>query len=54
MKTLLVAFCRDQKGTTAMEYAVIATIVSIVIVGGASSIGVKLSGYFSKVGGNLS
>jgi pilus assembly protein Flp/PilA len=36
------AFARDERGATAIEYALIATIISIVVVGALSLIGSHL------------
>jgi pilus assembly protein Flp/PilA len=38
-----------EDGATAIEYAMIASIVSIVIVTGVTTIGTKLTFYFSEV-----
>jgi pilus assembly protein Flp/PilA len=40
-------------GATAIEYALIASLISIVVVGGVTSIGTTLSGFFTQVSGNL-
>jgi pilus assembly protein Flp/PilA len=42
-------FARDARGATAIEYAMIASMISIAIVAGVSSIGTKLSGFFTSV-----
>lgn len=39
----------DQSGATAIEYALIAGLVAISIVAGATTIGSKLSGIFAQV-----
>jgi pilus assembly protein Flp/PilA len=39
----------DTGGATAIEYALIATLISIVIVTAVTSIGTKLSTFFSSV-----
>jgi pilus assembly protein Flp/PilA len=44
-----VRFLRDERGTTAIEYALIASVISIVIVGAATSVGSSLEGFFEKV-----
>ena len=47
-------FIRDERGTTAIEYVLIATIVSIVIIGALTQIGSKLSSqYINTVGAQL-
>ncbi|MGA0596616.1 Flp family type IVb pilin [Enterovirga sp. CN4-39] len=42
-------FLRDQKGVTSIEYALIAMLVSIVIIGGATMIGTSVRGSFEQV-----
>jgi pilus assembly protein Flp/PilA len=39
----------DRNGTTAIEYAVIAGLISIVIVTSVTAIGTKLSSFFASV-----
>jgi pilus assembly protein Flp/PilA len=48
------AFLRDTRGATAIEYALIAGFISILVVAGATSIGTKLSASFVKIANNLS
>lgn len=43
MRSLFHRFIADEGGATVIEYAVIASLVSIVIVGGATAIGTKIS-----------
>lgn len=49
MSGLLKQFQKDASGATAIEYALIAGLVSIVIVGGATAIGGSLSDLFTRV-----
>jgi pilus assembly protein Flp/PilA len=49
MTDLTRTFVRDESGATAIEYALIASLVAMVIISGVTGIGVKLSGYFSEV-----
>jgi len=46
-------FACDARGATAIEYAMIASLISIVIVAGVQQIGTKLSTFFTQVSGNL-
>ncbi len=39
-------FCSDETATTSIEYALIASIVSVCIIGGATAIGANLSAIF--------
>jgi len=43
----------DNTGATAIEYALVASIISITIIAGATSIGGSLRGTFTTVGGSL-
>ena len=48
-------FRRDARGATAIEYALMAGLVSLAVVVGASAIGTRLSShYFAPISGNLS
>ena len=49
MRDQIKRFLLDQAGATSIEYALIAAIVSIVIVSGATSIGINLRGSFDQV-----
>jgi pilus assembly protein Flp/PilA len=46
-------FAADARGATAIEYAFIASLLSIVIVTGVTAVGTKLSTVFIQVSGNL-
>jgi pilus assembly protein Flp/PilA len=43
------AFAVSSCGATAIEYALIASLISVVIVTGATAVGTKLSTFFSSV-----
>jgi len=43
----------DNRGVTALEYGLIAAVVAIVMVAGASTLGNKLSSGFSNISTNL-
>jgi pilus assembly protein Flp/PilA len=53
MMNKLRAFLRGQNGATAIEYALIAAGISIVIVASVTSIGTTLSTTFSNVSAQL-
>jgi pilus assembly protein Flp/PilA len=53
MRAALVFFLRSRTGTTAIEYAIIGSVISIAIVAGAQATGVNLTAYFTKVATNL-
>ena len=46
-------FATDAQGATAIEYAMVAGLISILIVGGVSSIGTQLKTFFTQVSSNL-
>ncbi len=46
-------FLSDDRGATAIEYGLIASLIGVAIIAGVRSLGTKLSGTFSKVSGNL-
>jgi Flp pilus assembly pilin Flp len=46
-------FTANARGTTAIEYTLIASLVSIVILMAVTSIGTALSGFFTSVATNL-
>ena len=51
--TLVACFLRDCKGSTAIEYALIGSIISVAIVAAAAIVGVRLNGFFQTVAGAL-
>jgi len=50
---LIKQFLCDRRGATLIEYAFIAALVSVVIVGGVRSIGTALVNRFTAVSNNL-
>jgi pilus assembly protein Flp/PilA len=52
MKTLFHRF-RDESGATAIEYALIAGLIAIAIVGAVTALGTTLSTKFNNISGNL-
>lgn len=51
--TLFHRFLRDESGATAIEYGLIAALISIVILGSVQLIGTRLKGKFSSVASSL-
>ena len=43
----------SESGATAIEYALIASLVSMVIIAGVTSVGTTLSSFFTTVSNNL-
>lgn len=50
MKTLFARFLKDESGATAIEYGLIAALISVGIIAGAESLGGSISGTFTKLG----
>jgi pilus assembly protein Flp/PilA len=46
---LISRFIRDESGATAIEYGLIAALISVVIIGGVTLVGSKLSGTFDTL-----
>jgi pilus assembly protein Flp/PilA len=53
MKNLFVRFAKDESGATAIEYGLIAALISVVIIGVLSTIGTKLSSKFNEIANEL-
>lgn len=49
MKGFFVRFIRSEAGVTAIEYGVIASLISITIIGTASAIGTQLAVVFTSI-----
>jgi pilus assembly protein Flp/PilA len=49
MKNVIVRFMKDESGATAIEYGLIAALISITIITAAASIGGKVSARFDEV-----
>jgi pilus assembly protein Flp/PilA len=53
MKNLLTCFLSDESGVTAIEYGLIAALISVVIITAAAAVGTQLSGVFNNIAGRL-
>ena len=49
MPTRFRSFTTDERGATAIEYALLGGILALCVITGLTNIGIKLSGYFSEV-----
>ncbi len=54
MRSFVANILRDESGATAIEYGLIAALISVVIIGVLTTVGTNLSGVFNKVGTALS
>ena len=46
-------FVANESGATAIEYALIASLIAVAIIGGATALGSKVSSEFSAISGDL-
>ena len=53
MNKLFARFVKDQSGATAIEYGLIASLISVAIIGALTTIGSKLTSTFGTVSANL-
>ncbi|GAC1332755.1 MAG: hypothetical protein NVSMB26_12880 [Beijerinckiaceae bacterium] len=53
MKSAFARFLKDESGATAIEYGLLAALISVVIIGAITAVGSKLSGKFNTIAGNL-
>jgi pilus assembly protein Flp/PilA len=49
MKTLMNRFAKDESGATAIEYGLIATLIGVAIIAGATALGTALDDTFQGV-----
>jgi pilus assembly protein Flp/PilA len=54
MNILLVQFARDESGVTAIEYGLIAALISVVIITAAAAVGTSIAGVFAGISAQLS
>ena len=50
MRMFAATLLRDDSGATAIEYGLIAALISVVIIGAVTAVGSKLSGVFNSIG----
>ena len=53
MKTFFARYVKDESGATAIEYGLIAVLISVAIIAGVRAVGGKLSTAFTGVASNL-
>jgi pilus assembly protein Flp/PilA len=53
MQNLISRFVRDESGATAIEYGLIAALISVVIITAITAIGTNLSSTFTTISGKL-
>ena len=53
MKKLLARFVNDESGATAVEYALLASLIAIAIIGGATAMGGAINTKFNAIATSL-
>ncbi|MER8372230.1 Flp family type IVb pilin [Mesorhizobium sp. M1406] len=53
MSNLIARFVKDESGATAIEYGLIAALIALAIITGATSLGTALNGKFTAIGTTL-
>ncbi len=53
MTKIFARFLKDESGATAIEYGLIAALISVAIIGGATTLGDKLSLQFTNISSYL-
>jgi pilus assembly protein Flp/PilA len=52
--TVITRFLKDESGATAIEYGLLAALISVVIIGSVKILGTKVNGAFNSIANNLS
>jgi pilus assembly protein Flp/PilA len=53
MKNLIAKFAKDESGATAIEYGLIASLISVVLITSAKLLGSNISNTFNNVATNI-
>jgi len=53
MKNLFKRFAKDESGATAIEYGLIASLIGVAIIVGATTLGSKLNSTFNSISGQI-
>ena len=53
MKRLMIRLARNNSGATAVEYGLIAALIGVVIIGGATALGTALNDKFNTIGNSV-
>lgn len=54
MKNLVKRFAQDESGATAIEYSLIAALIGVVLIAGATTLGTTISEKFTSIAGTIS
>lgn len=53
MRKFISSLVNDKRGVTALEYGLIATLIAVALIGGATTLGTSLSSVFSNISTKL-
>ncbi|WNJ90427.1 Flp family type IVb pilin [Bosea sp. 685] len=53
MTNLFARFAKDESGATAIEYGLIAALIAVVIIAGATTLGGNINALFTRIAGKL-
>lgn len=53
MTKIFARFLKDESGATAIEYGLIAALISVAIVGGATTVGTQIKALFVNIGAKM-
>ncbi|WP_026622428.1 pilus assembly protein Flp/PilA [Ensifer sp. WSM1721] len=53
MKTIFARLMKDESGATAIEYGLIAALISVALIGGATTLGGQLDELFTELGNEM-
>ena len=53
MQNLIQRFVKDESGATAIEYGLIAALISVAIIGAATTLGKNISNTFGNIANNV-
>jgi pilus assembly protein Flp/PilA len=53
MRQIVLRLARDRRGVTALEYALIAGLIAVVVIGAVSLLGTNVSAVFSTVANSV-
>ena len=53
MNQVVTRFLKDEDGASAIEYALIASLIAVAIVGAVTSVGTKLSALFTDIAAKI-
>ena len=53
MSKFVTSFMKDESGATAIEYGLIAALIAVVIIAGASTLGKNVGGVFNTIATNV-